>query len=307
MEEIEFSEEKNTNTEILNPIIERVKVNISNTILEVDKRILLEIPYFKALYEFSRMKNESKISENIFDLNNENITLSAFMYIIDKYNGKDVEFSYNFIPTFEFLNINYQYHNFLTNIIKYVNPNGFMYIISYATINNRLDLIEIIPKYNLINLIASFPEDRYKIFKDAIFHNNFTIFKYLYNLFITNTSYNLDIDKHWINYLAKTGNIEFIKFLYNDYHKLFTENLVQKYPLLYAAKNDQAEVVQFLCEKHLYDIKILLHVLECAKNKQQNKVVIYLYNTYFAKLNKYEIKNKNYKIIKNIKEYLQEM
>jgi hypothetical protein len=133
--------------------MEKVKVNISNTILEVDKRILLEIKYFKALFD-----EHWKTPDDILDLNNNDITLSALLFIIDKYNGKEVKFQNEFIPTFEFLNIDYEefidfidfYKINFENKINYFkllkftnkNPISILSIIKHLYINYTIDIKE---------------------------------------------------------------------------------------------------------------------------------------------------------------------
>jgi len=80
-----------------------LKIKISGVILELPKELVIQIPYFKALFnDFYEDGNKEYI-----DINEPALSITALMQVIDSYQGKKLTVLTEYIPTFEFLGIDY--------------------------------------------------------------------------------------------------------------------------------------------------------------------------------------------------------
>lgn len=100
VEEIHFDDSTDLNT-----IETHIPCFISNTILLIDKRIIMAIPYFRKLYNINPNKH-------IHKLTHESLNLDALITIIGKFNGNDVKFKYSHVPTLKFLGIKFEVTDF---------------------------------------------------------------------------------------------------------------------------------------------------------------------------------------------------
>jgi hypothetical protein len=231
---IEIMEEIDQDTKI-----EKVKVNISNTILEVDKRILLEITYFKVLYD-----KHWKTPDDILDINNENISLIAFMFIIDKYNGKNIRFQNEFIPTFEFLGIEYNKYIDFTDLYKtYFNNKINMYNFQQFSKKYKVSMLDIL-KY----FCESFQIDICKndeLILDAAIYGYLDVIQFIYENLCKNTPKPV-ISNDAILYAATYGHYEIVIYLY-EVCKCDPKNQYSK-SLQAAAQNGHLNIIRYLYE-----------------------------------------------------------
>jgi len=82
-----------------------LKVRISGIVLELPKELVVQIPYFNDLY------NEK---DCIIDINEPAISLNALLCIIELFHGLNLPMQIEYVPTFEFLGIDYTLFEELT-------------------------------------------------------------------------------------------------------------------------------------------------------------------------------------------------
>jgi len=79
-----------------------MRIKISNIIIELPEELVAQIPYFKALSNEFYQNNKEYV-----DINEPAISLNALTRIIDLFQGNKMPMLEEYIPTFEFLGIDY--------------------------------------------------------------------------------------------------------------------------------------------------------------------------------------------------------
>jgi hypothetical protein len=266
--------------------IELIKIKISNTILEVDKRILLDIPYFKNLFDEKWKDFGSKTTktvdfvaspqnlkhEDILDIDHKDITLLAFMYIIDKYNGKDVEFSNKFIPTFEFLGIEYKECIEVKEMIDILKMNSEFFT-EFSEQYKKFPenkILQIIIKLNKYNI--KFSQNFISLASE---NDHLNVIRYLYEA----CHHDLILNGNWaIQIASKNGYLEIVRYLYETCH--CDPKADNNVAIRWASENDHLDVVKYLFETCHCDPKAdNNYAIKSASENGHLDIVRYLYET----------------------------
>jgi len=240
-----------------------IKIKVSNIIIELPKELVAQIPYFKALSNEFYKNNKEYV-----DINEPAISLNALTRIIDLFQGNKMPMLEEYIPTFEFLGIDYyedkiedkcessslqkycnvKYERF--NILNSYKHSLKPYIDNYThkltdrevKLNLRMPILhdcDVFDKFYIEIELPALPDGTY--WKNKVGLN---LIK--------------EIIVDWSNYVTITYNEDFFKFEYynsNDYWRIFDYS--EKERIAKSCEINKIIIPLKLCESKDYAINLI--------------------------------------------------